>query len=103
MNLINRKFGSADVADGTAFAKLSCVGQRVGCGRDIEVAARTCRRNRLNRINGTLWISNGIEAEGQIEFVPIHVAQGAVPRVTGRSSWAHRGITNIAEIVMATA
>src|SRR5215831_4769001 len=103
MNLINRKFGSAAVADSTAFAKLSRVGQRVRCGRNIQVAARACRRNRLNRIDWVLWIRDRSEAQRQIDLAPIHMAHGAVPCVSGRSGWAHRGITDIAEIVMAAA
>ena len=79
------------MAQVAAFTEHGGVGQEVRCGRNIHMAPRARRSDRLYRIDEPLRIGYGVQTgKGQIVLLrTIDVAESAVLYIRSRARWRH--------------
>src|ERR1035441_1363401 len=95
--------GPGSVANRTAFAKPRIgVDDGVCHGRNVEMASRASRRRGPSRAQEARWINDIVFPDREHRFGTVDVAHGAVGRVAGRAV-EHRRVTDIAEIIVASA
>src|SRR5215471_7101021 len=103
MRLANRESAGGPMADGAAFTKRCRISQCMGSSRDLHVTASAGRSDWLYRINRALRIGHRIKPHWRVPFAAPRVTHGAVASVAYRPGRAHRGVANVAEIIVTAA